>query len=117
MHAFYQVVVPDQIQLVGEGVVVPHEHEGGHVPVKRVVLAVEENLRNDMARTMTEYAITHSDFVEQVRYAQRAVSTGVETEYVDRLRDVALRRVVTIAFVVAMSDIEIENRERLFPLS
>jgi hypothetical protein len=87
-----------------------------HVPVKRVILAIEENLRDDMARAMTEYAITHSDFVEQVRYAQRAVSAGVETEYIDRLRNVALRCVVPIAFVVAMGDIEVEYGKSFFPV-
>ena len=66
MHAFNQVVVPYQIPLVGQGVVIPQEHEGGHVPVQRVVLAVEENLRDNMAGTMAENAIAHSNLVEQV---------------------------------------------------
>jgi hypothetical protein len=68
-----------------------------------------------MAGAMAEYAIAHSDFVEQVRQAQRAVPAGVETEDVDRLRNIALRRVVPVAFVVAMGYVEIENREGLFP--
>jgi hypothetical protein len=73
------------------------------------------NYRGISRRVAVIYAVTHSDFVEQVRYAQRAVSAGVETKYAERLRNVALRRVVTIAFVVAMGDVEIENREGLFP--
>ena len=116
MHAFYQVVVPYQIQLVCQRVVVPHEHEGGHVPVKRIVSAVEEYLRDDMAGAMAEYAITHSRFGKQVRHTERAVSAGVETEYVGRLRYVALRSVVTVAFVEAMGDVEVEDRQRLFPV-
>ena len=70
-----------------------------------------------MARAMAEYAITHSDFVKQVRQAQRAVSAGIETEYVHRLRNVALRSVVTIALVVAMGDVEVEYCEGLFPFA
>ena len=113
MHAFDQVVVPYQIQLAGEGVVVAHEHHGLHVAVKRVVLAVEKNLRHAMAGAVAEYAIAHAGFVKQVRYAQRAVSAGVETEDVDRLRNVALRSVVAIAFVVAVGYVEVEYRQGL----
>jgi len=49
VDALYQVVVAHQVHLVGEGVVVAHEHEGGHVAVQRVVFAVEECLRDAVA--------------------------------------------------------------------
>jgi hypothetical protein len=57
-----------------------------------------------------------SDFIEQVRQTQRAVSAGVETEDVDGLGNVSLRSVVAIAFVEAMGDVEVIDRQRLFPI-